>query len=192
MKEKVISTGIQKTANILVDQQGFDSTHDFFDSLFQIHNLKLSMSLTLAFTGIASFIETHLGIKAIVLLGIVLLFIVEMGTGILYARKNNIYDSYRAPRGLVKMGIYMSMIGISHLFAMHLPVPKIPYMNWDFNFYWPIYYFFLNLTIVNLFISCVENCVKLGWEEYIPMLVWLKKILRLKLNTKSEDNGKPE
>lgn len=183
MREQLTETSLKKVGNILADQQGFEGTHDFFDSLLQLHNLKLSITITMSLTITSTFIEQYLGIKAIVLLGIVLLFSLEMFTGIRYARKNNLFDSHKWPRGFIKMGVYLSFIGVSNIFSIHLPVPHIPVIEMNFNIYGVLYYFFLNLTIVNLFISCIENCVKLGWDEFVPIIGWLYKVLKIKTNT---------
>ena len=183
MREQITETSLKKVGHILADQQGFEGTHDFFDSLLQLHNLKLSITMTMSLTITSTFIEQYLGIKAIVLLGIVLLFSLEMITGIRYARKNNLFDSHKWPRGFIKMGVYLSFIGVANIFSVNLPVPHIPVIEVDFNIYGILYYFFLNLTIVNLFISCIENCVKLGWDEFVPIIGWLHKVMKIKTNT---------
>lgn len=170
----------------LVKQQGFNDIDDFSQSLLHVKQSNFVLFSTSFLTCLASWSEQYLGIKAIVLSTIVFLFILEIFTGTLNARRNNSYDSNKMPRGFIKMGVYIFFIGCSHVFAIHLPEPKIPLIDVPFNIYLYIYYYLLNFTIINLFVSNIENFEKLGWDEYSTLIRKIHEFLKLKKTNKDE------
>lgn len=187
MKEP-IKQFIEIKSQIALDQQGFNGIRDFMESVFHISKFKLILASTGIMTSLAAFSEQYIGVKPIVLFAILILFVFEMATGIWSARKNVEFNTKRSPRGFVKMFVYLVMIGTSNIFAKHLGTVMIPYTDVSLNFYLVIHYAFLNFTIINLFISNIENFEKLGWNEYVPLLKKLHSVLRLKkTKTNKED-----
>lgn len=180
---------INKTANILADQQGFESFTDFLKSVFHIKQTPMILKVTTATTTFATLTEQYLGVKLIVLIGIAFLFFIEMGTGFYYAWGKGELSSTRLPRGLVKMAVYVCLMGCVHIFATHLPVPEAA--GYKFNIYVVIYYAFLNLIILNLLLSVIENFEKLGWDEYIPVIRKIHSFLKLK-KTQNDTNKESE
>jgi hypothetical protein len=77
------------------------------------------------------------------------------------------------------------MIGASNLLAIYVPVK--PIFGWDFNIYEWLHYGFYNFALINLFWSNLENFIRLGWDEYLPLLNRLKPYVKQKKKNESED-----
>lgn len=190
MKAKALEK-ISTVGNIAADQQGFENVYEFLNSVFHFKQIFFILKSASILTVIAGVIENYLGIKPIVFVCIIVMFSLEMGTGIAVARRNADYQSHLMPRGAVKLFVYFTFIGCSHLFALHLPAMAFPILGWEFNPYILLFYFFLNWTILTLFVSNIENFKKLGWDEYVPILGKIHSLLKLKiknpLNKNDED-----
>lgn len=178
---------VSKNLNILSDQQGFEGIFDFLTSFIHIPQMKILLITSAVTTAGASFFEKYLGIQLIVFLGIFILFVMEMFTGILHARRQGTFDSKRAPRGVIKMSIYFVFLGCVHIFASNMNTIQIPNSAIDLNIYKIFFYFLLNFTIINLLISNIENFEKLGWDEYVPLIKKLHSFLKLKKTDKTKN-----
>jgi hypothetical protein len=178
---------VSKNLNILSDQQGFENGLDFLTSFIHIPQMKILLVTSTLTTVGASFFEKYFGIQLIIFLGILVLFIMEMFTGILHARRNGVYSSKKAPRGVIKMCVYFTFLGCVNIFAANMDTVQIPNSVIDVNIYKIFYYFLLNFTILNLIISNIENFEKLGWDEYVPLIKKLHSFLKLKKTTKTKD-----
>jgi phage-related holin len=165
-----------KNINILVTQQGFKDTHEFLDKTFHIDNYKPVIVITSVLTFLSTCVEWALGMEGIVCLGILVLFGLEMWTGIKASKLEGIkFNSKKFPRGWVKLFVYFSFIGCANIFAQNIQQKYI--LGFEVNIYVMIHYFFINFAIVNLFISNIENCNRLGWTEYFPLISWFQSFL---------------
>ena len=54
-----------------------------------------------------------------------------------------------------------------------------PFFGFDFNIYEWLHYFFLNFTILQLFISNLENFKRLGWQEFVPAINKISNFLKI-------------
>lgn len=161
----------------LVIASGYDSTQHFVDSTFHPKLFSLSAT-TSACLGTLGYVFDHIfGIHWLVALILVILFGLEMYTGIKASKKDgHKFDSEKFGKGWLKLFIYMIMIGASNILAIHVPVK--PILGFSFNIYEWLHYAFYNYVLLNLFWSNIENFVRLGWDDYLPILRKLKKYVK--------------
>jgi hypothetical protein len=162
---------------------GFKDSTDFNQSVFHVEQWKPLSAIVSFFTIVASFCEAMLGMKSIVVLAIIVLFGLELWTGIKASIKNGEpFESKKFPRGWVKLFIYFSFIFCANIFANH--ISHIEYGDFNFNHYRWIHYGLINFAIFQLFISNIENCIKLGWDEYAPLIGKIATLLKIKRDNK--------
>lgn len=162
-----------------LDTLGFKDTASFVESTFHPNNINFSLIMSTVLGFIAFLSESFLGFEPMVALAILLLFSLEILTGINASLKEGEYfNSKKLGRGFLKMMIYMIMIGAANLLALNIHIK--PIFGWSFNYYEWIHYTCMNFVIVQLFISNIENFNRLGWTEFIPILKKLSKVLKLK------------
>jgi hypothetical protein len=161
----------------LVTASGYDSTQHFIDSAFHPKLFFLSGSISAVFGTLGYLFDSIFGIHWLVGLMLVLLFALELYTGIKASKKDgHVFDSEKFGKGWLKLFVYMIMIGVSNILAVHVPVK--PILGWSFNVYEWLHYAFYNYVLLNLFWSNLENFVRLGWNDYLPILNKLKKYIK--------------
>lgn len=139
--------------------------------------------------GIAYVFEHIFGIHLMVGLIMSVLFFLELWTGIKSSKKEGIpFESNLFQKGWVKLGIYMIMIGSSYMLSVY--VPHKSYAGIDINIYAFLHYCFYNYVLINLFISNIENFIRLGWN-FKGLIPWIGKTLNLKVyqNHHGKDAG---
>lgn len=152
---------------------GFDSTHHFVESTIHPNSIKQATVLSLFFGTLAVWFENTFGILPIIGLCIVLLFLMEVFTGILASKKNNIgFKSKKFPAGFIKLGVYFVFIGIANMLQNNMPVKAI--LGYELDYYSFAHYVFLNFVIFQYMISNLENFETLGWNKNIPLLGKIK------------------
>jgi|GEM_PF-1624247 len=160
---------------------GFRDYNDFLDSLF--HNTKgiLATSSVILAT-LAYYFEQFVGIESVVGVVMLGLFAVEMWSGIKASKKEGKpFESNKFQRGWVKLFVYMLMIGFAHVLANNVKIK--PIFGVEFNYYEWLHYAFFNFVLINFFISNIENFIRLGWDEFMPILKKAKSWLNIKLPT---------
>jgi len=170
---------------VLENTTGFRDTSDFAQALLHFQQWKPVTIVTSILTILAAWVEDMLGIKAVVVTGIIILFVLELFTGIRASIKDGFpIDSKKFPRGWIKLFVYFSLIFCANIFAKHMA--HLEYGDFDFNHYQWIHYALVNFAIVQLFLSNIENCVRLGWHEYLPLIGWFADRFKIK-KTKDEE-----
>ena len=97
-----------KHLNPAFDTLGFKDTASFVESTFHPNNINFSLIMSSIFGCIAYFIESFLGFEAMVAVAIVILFTLEIVTGIKASLKEGeCFSSKKLGRGFLKMMIYM-------------------------------------------------------------------------------------
>lgn len=168
-----------KHLNPAFDTLGFKDTASFVESTFHPNNINFSLIMSSIFGCIAYFIESFLGFESMVAVAVLILFTLEIVTGIKASLKEGeAFSSKKLGRGFLKMMIYMLMIGAANLLSLHIHIK--PIFSWSFNYYEWIHYTCMNFVILQLFISNIENFNRLGWSEFVPLLSKLSKFLKLK------------
>jgi len=153
-----------KTINWILQDWGYESRGDFFQSTFHFHSMK-SIFLVSFTTGIFStIIKDYIGLEPIVYLSFIALLVMEFYTGIQASLKEKKkIQSKKFGRFIFKIATYTIMISIVNIFKNHLKVPQI--FGFEIDVYSFIFYTILNLIIMQLIISVFENFSRLGFKE---------------------------
>jgi phage-related holin len=178
-----------KLIDFIAKHGGFDSTGHFIDSTFHPDSVPNIIAVSSVFASIGYIVEFLLGVQIPVTVVIILLFILELYTGIKASKKEgNKFESPKFRKGFIKLFIYMIMIGCAHWLANTVPVK--PFFGFTFNVYEWLHYGFVNFVILELFISNIENFDRLGWKTFVPFLKKIKGILNI--NLKKDGEGESE
>lgn len=165
---------------------GYKNTTHFMDSAFHPNLAGLTAGASTILATIAYYFNAIFGIELPVGIVLIILFGLEMFTGIRASiKEKKTFDSELFGKGWLKLLVYMIMIGCSNALALHVPVKS--FFNWDFNIYSWLHYGFYNFVLINLIWSNLENFKRLGWTEYLPILRQLSRYI--KDEPKIKNNG---
>lgn len=165
--------------NDITNEIGFDSAQSFIDSLVHPKQIGFTITSSGILGSVGYYFEQYVGMAPAVGMAVLLLFGVEMVTGILASKKEGKgFSSKKFGSGLIKMGIYFLIIAGVHVLAQNI-TPK-PLLGFEFNIYEWLHYFFLNFIILQLIISNLENFKRLGWGDFIPAINKITKFLGIK------------
>lgn len=163
----------------LLDSMGFDSPQSFVDSTLHPTSLVKISVFSSAGAVLGSFLENYVGIAPTTLLVIGVLFVMELITGVKASKKEGKeFQSRKFQKGFIKLFLYFIMIGSAHMLSQGM-TPK-PLFGFEFDIYAWLHYFFLNFTILQFFISNIENFRRLGWSEFIPALDKIGDFMNIK------------
>ena len=163
---------------------GFETSTHLLNSTFHPICMKATFSISAILALLSTFLKDFVGIEPYAGLAIIILFSIEIFTGIKSSiKEGKPFTSRKLWGGFIKLGIYMTLIGASNLLANY--VPAKPFLGFSFNIYEWLHYFFLNFTILQLFTSCIENFRRLGWGEFVPAIDKISTFLKLE-NTKKD------
>ena len=172
--------------NFLIQGVGFDSIEQFFQSTFHTNSFKPIAIVSFLLGTCAFLIESYLGLSPLVYITFVLLICAEFGTGIKVSQKKKIkIQSRKLGRMIVKIGIYTLLIGGLYTFSVGLKVPDI--FGWQVNIYQWVYYIVLNLIIIQLLISLLENLSEMGYQETSRIFKVLSKKLERWFELKNKE-----
>lgn len=168
---------------------GFESLQDFTESTFHTKTAAFSAIASVSSGTLAYIFEEFLGFDPYVGLIMLVLFFVELMTGIRASVQvdKDKFSTEKFARGWVKFGVYLLMVGSAHILATHVQIK--PIFGWDFNYYEWIHYTFFNYILINLFISNIENFERLGWDEFVPVIGKLAEFLKVKKPKTKEDEN---
>lgn len=156
------------------------------DSAFHPNLAGFAAGISTLFASIAYYFNSVFGIELPVGIVLIILFFLEMYTGIKASiKEKKKFDSELFGKGWLKLFVYMIMIGCSNALANYVPVKA--FFSWQFNIYEWLHYGFYNFVLINLFWSNLENFKRLGWNEYLPILKQLSKYI--KDEPKTKQNG---
>ena len=170
----------------LVMTAGYEDLSHFLNSAF---HLKLTLPLITISSCAATFgyyFDLVFGIKAIIGISILVLFLLEFYTGLKASRKEGKkFDSELFGKGWLKLLVYMIMIGVSNTLANN--ITGLDMLGYTFNIYEWFHGMFYNYVLLNLILSNLENFKRLGWTEHLPILKALAK--HVKDEPKNKLNG---
>ena len=154
---------------------GFENLNDLGHSLFNTTIGFSSITKAGIILGtIALFIEQFVGLTPMAYLAFILLITLEFVTGVSASLKRGIkIQSRKFGRMIVKIAAYTTVIGIIHIFKTQLHIPKI--FGHEVNIYEWLYYIILNMIIVQLIISVIENFSRMGMLEANKLLIVIKR-----------------
>ena len=171
---------------------GYDNTSHMISSIFHPDNFPWMGPLSGFFAIFACVFDGVFGIHVLVGCVLISLFFLEMHTGIKASKLEGVgWDSKKFPKGWFKLGVYAIMVGSMNICSIYIPHKEI--LGFDINIYSFLHYAFYNYVIISLFLSNIENFVRLGWNMggFTP---WISKRLNLEVfnkhQEKKENNGK--
>lgn len=158
---------------------GYKNLHDFLDTTFLIKKgIMMNIILfSLSISPIALLVEKYIGLQPIAYLGFVILFILEFVTGVsasVFIRKEK-FESFKMGRIVLKIFVYSIILGLLNVFKKYVGGYVI--LGFDFNFFEWTYFLIINILILQLIISVLENCEALGFKEVgIILRIFRRKV----------------
>lgn len=143
---------------------GYEGFADFWHSSFHPKSLHVVSLISgwLAFLAVP--FEEWIGMKPIVYLAFITLGVIEFITGIKAAiKERKKIKSRKISRMIIKLGTYTVLIALMNIFKNHLEIPSVAGIEVDI-YSW-IYYAIVNLVVIQLLISVLENFGRLGFAE---------------------------
>lgn len=166
---------------------GYNCGEHLITSAFHPNTMPITLGVSSIGASLAYYFEAVMGINIPVGILIVLLFILELFTGVRASIKEGKgFSSEKFQKGWFKLFIYMIFIICSNLAAKY--IPNRGFFGIQFNIYDWLHYLFYNFIIIQLFISNLENFMRLGWGNFLPIISQLSNILKINQETKKDDN----
>lgn len=133
-----------------------------------------------------------LGFSPLVGLGIMILFVMELGTGLGYslAIKKEGFDLNKFSRAWIKFFVYVVILGVTNIIAVNMEKKAV--IGWEFNIYEWIHYTMLHYVLIQFLIGNLKNFKRLGWSEFIPIVNVLEKFLINKSKSIIKDENESE
>jgi phage-related holin len=158
---------------------GYNSAGHFIDSTFHPSCINSSVVLSSVFASIAYYFESIFGMVLPVGILVLLLFALELFTGVKASkREGKGFSSEKFQKGWLKLFVYFVFIACTNLAARYISIK--PIFGFSFNVYEWIHYAFYNYVIIQLFISNLENFVRLGWDDFSPIIGKLASAIGIK------------
>ena len=169
---------------------GYNNGSHLIDSTFHPNSLPIVLGISSIAASITYYFEAIMGITIPVGILIILLFGLELFTGVRASIKEGKgFSSEKFQKGWLKLFIYMIFIICSNLAAKY--IPNRSFFGFEFNIYDWLHYLFYNFIIVQLFISNLENFMRLGWGNFLPIISQLSSILKINKEEKKNDDNSP-
>lgn len=170
-----------KVLNNIVKVNGYDNYSHFIDSAFHPGLSGPSIVLSSCLASFGYYFEKVLGINVPVGVLVILLFGLELFTGVRASIKEGKgFSSEKFQKGWLKLFVYFVFIACSNLASRYIPQRAI--FGITFNVYDWVHYLFYNYVIIQLFISNLENFMRLGWGNFLPIIDKLGEVLKLNKN----------
>jgi len=176
-----------KFFNYLAQVSGYDSTNHLMNSAFHPEVFKVATIISAIAATIAYYFELVFGIQLPVGLLIIILFGLELFTGVRASIKEGKgFSSEKFQKGWLKLFIYMVFMACSNLAANY--IQQRSFLGFNFNMYDWLHYLFYNFIIIQLFISNLENFMRLGWGNFLPIISQLSNVLKINQDKKKNDD----
>lgn len=179
------------TLNYLAKIIGYNNYDQLIDSTFHLDSTREAIVAATAASFFAFSVKGIFGYEAPVLLAIIVLFLIELYTGIKSsAARGESFSTTKFMRGFVKLFIYIVLVGVTNVFYLYTPEKEV--FGVDVNFYGWIHWGFSNWVIVHMLLSVLENMIELKWDKHLPLVTTLAKLFNLKYASQSPDNREIE
>jgi len=165
--------------SLIVQSSGYKDTTHFINSAFHPDFAAQAgaISATLAF--IAYYFRAMFGFELPVGMVIVILFFLEMYTGIRASKEEGQgWSSEQFGKGWLKLGVYWLMLGCTNILDIYAKSPEI--LGYSIDIYAFVNFAWLNFVILQLLGSNVENFIRLGWDKKSMLVRILVKIYNIK------------
>jgi hypothetical protein len=128
---------------------------------------------------IAYYFKVMFGFELPVGMVIIILFFLEMRTGIKASKKEGMrWSSELFGKGWLKLAVYWIMLGCTNILANYAKSPEI--LGYELNIYAFVNFAWLNFVILQLLGSNIENFIRLGWDKKSMLIRLLAKIYNIK------------
>jgi len=168
---------MRKLVDQFIREFGFDGWGDYIDSSFQWMINQKILLLSIGLGSVGAYLEEYLGLEPVVYLAFIGLLVMEFWSGIKASiKEGKKIQSNKLQRVILKMLTYTTLIGIMHIFNTRLNTPNI--FGLKIKIFSFIYYTTINLVVVQLIVSVLENLSRLGYSETSKIF----KIISSKIN----------
>lgn len=169
---------------LIVQSSGYRDTTHFIKSAFHPDFAAQAGALSATLALVAYYFKIVFGFELPVGLVIVILFFLEMYTGIKASKKEGIgWQSDQFGKGWLKLSIYWLMLGCTNVLNIYAESPTI--LGYEIDIYAFVNFAWLNFVILQLLGSNIENFIRLGWDKKSMLVRILAKIYNIKM----EDNA---
>jgi hypothetical protein len=176
-----------KLISLIVQSSGYRDTTHFIHSAFHPDFATQAAAISGGLALVAYYFKVMFGFELPVGLVIVVLFFMEMHTGIKASKKEGLgWDSELFGKGWLKLAVYWIMIGCTNIIAIYAVAPAI--FGYEIDIYSFIHFAWLNFVILQLLGSNIENFIRLGWDKNSMLIRILVKIY----NIKSKEDGRTD
>lgn len=166
---------MSKLITYIVECFGFTNLADLGQSVIHFKTGLLSIfKIGLILGTVSSYIEKFIGIEPVAFVAFIVLIVLEFITGIKASiEEGSKIESRKFGRMIIKLAVYTITLGLLNTFQDHLQAPII--LGYTFDIYGWIFKVVMNMVIVQLFISVLENLSRLGYMETLLILKVIKK-----------------
>jgi len=172
---------------LIVQSSGYKDTAHFLNSAFHPDFAAQAGAISTTLAIIAYYFKMVFGFELPVGMVIVILFFLEMYTGIKASQKEGIgWQSQQFGKGWLKLGVYWIMLGCTNILDIYASSPEL--LGYEIDIYAFVHFAWLNFVILQLLGSNIENFIRLGWDKKLMLVRLLAKIYNIKLN----ENGRTD
>lgn len=172
---------MHKFLSLIVQSSGYRDTTHFLNSAFHPDFAAQATAISTSLAFIAYYFKMMFGFELPVGMVIVILFFLEMYTGIKASKKEGIgWQSEQFGKGWLKLGVYWIMLGCTNILNIYAESPQI--LGYEIDIYAFVNFAWLNFVILQLLGSNIENFIRLGWDKKSMLVRLLAKIYNIKTN----------
>jgi hypothetical protein len=173
-----------KLITLVVQSSGFRDTNHFINSTFHPDFVAQAGAISTTLAIVAYYFREMFGFELPVGIAIVILFFLEMYTGIKASKLEGVgWNSELFGKGWLKLSVYWIMLGCTNMLDKYAQSPTI--LDYEIDIYAFVNFAWLNFVILQLLGSNIENFIRLGWDKKSMLVRILAKIY----NIKDKENG---
>lgn len=178
---------MHKFFSLVVQSSGYRDTTHFLHSAFHPDFAAQATAISGILAAVAYYFRMMFGFELPVGMVIVILFFLEMYTGIKASKKEGIgWQSEQFGKGWLKLGIYWVMLGCTNVLDIYAQSPQV--LGYELDIYAFVNFAWLNFVILQLLGSNIENFIRLGWDKKSMLVRLLAKIYNIKMTEDGRTN----
>lgn len=164
---------------LIVQSSGYRDTAHFLNSAFHPDFAGQATAISSILAAVAYYFKEVFGFELPVGAVIIVLFFMEMYTGIKSSRKEGVgWQSEQFGKGWLKLAVYWVMLGCTNILNVYAESPHI--LGYELDIYAFVNFAWLNFVILQLLGSNIENFIRLGWDKKSMLVRILAKIYTIK------------
>jgi hypothetical protein len=170
---------MHKVFSLIVQSSGYKDTTHFINSAFHPDFAGQATAISGTLALVAYYFKIMFGFELPVGAVIIVLFFLEMYTGIKASKKEGDgWESEKFGKGWLKLAVYWIMLGCTNVLAIYAKPPVI--LGYEIGIYAFVHFAWLNFVILQLLGSNIENFIRLGWDKKSMLVRMLAKIYNIK------------